>query len=174
MTASSSPSTNPSTTAAATSANRNGLDPRLTPVWIALKVTYALVPIVAGADKFAHILTDWTKYLNPLVLKVVPISATTFMHIAGVIEIVLGILVLTKLTEYAAAIVSVYLVLIALTLITYGHYLDVAARDVAMAVGAFSLSRLAHVRGRGEVRAPSTATTTPTTTAVPPRTPVNA
>ena len=30
-----------------------------------LKFTYGLIPIVAGADKFSNLLTDWSHYLNP-------------------------------------------------------------------------------------------------------------
>ena len=47
--------------------------------------TYGLVPIVAGADKFANILTDWSQYLAPVVANIIP--AQTFMMIVGIIEI---------------------------------------------------------------------------------------
>ena len=56
-----------------------------------LQFTYGAVPVVAGADKFANLLTDWEKYLNPMVAQNLPISAHTFMLVVGVIEIVAGI-----------------------------------------------------------------------------------
>ena len=56
--------------------------------------TYGLVPIVAGADKFANMLTDWSQYLAPVVANIIP--AQTFMMIVGVIEIIAGIVVLVK------------------------------------------------------------------------------
>jgi hypothetical protein len=106
-----------------------------------MKYTYGIVPIVAGADKFTNILATWEEYLNPTILGMLPFSAGTFMAIVGVIEIVAGIVVLIK-PKIGAPVVCAWLVLIALTLITSGKYLDVAVRDLVMAVGAFVLFRL--------------------------------
>jgi len=106
-----------------------------------LKFTYGLVPIVAGADKFTNILTNWEQYLNPGLAKILPFGEHAFMMVVGVIEIVAGIIVLAK-PQIGAWIVSAWLVLIALTLIFSGHYLDVAVRDIVMAIGAFVLARL--------------------------------
>lgn len=63
------------------------------------------------------------------------------MMIVGVIEIVAGILVFTK-TQLGAYIVSIWLVLIALSLIFTWHHPDVAVRDIAMAISAYTLARL--------------------------------
>ena len=41
---------------------------------------------LAGLDKYFNLLTDWTMYTSPLVLKLLPFSGRTFMHIVGVIE----------------------------------------------------------------------------------------
>jgi len=106
-----------------------------------LKFTFGLVPIIAGADKFTNILTDWRQYLNPSLASILPFSAHTFMLIVGVIEIIAGIIVLVK-TSIGAYIVSAWLVLIALTLIASGKFLDVAVRDLVMAIGAYCLGRL--------------------------------
>jgi uncharacterized membrane protein YphA (DoxX/SURF4 family) len=110
-------------------------------VWLTLKLTYGIVPIVAGLDKFTNILTDWTQYLSPGIVQALPFSASTFMMIVGVIEIVAGLIVLFK-TELGAYIVSAWLVCIALTLIASWQFVDVAIRDVVMAIGAYSLARL--------------------------------
>mgnify|MGYP001545226477 CR=1 FL=1 len=112
-----------------------------------LKFTYGLVPIVAGADKFTNILTNWEQYLNPGIAKMLPFAEHTFMMIVGVIEVVAGIIVLAK-PNIGAWIVSAWLVLIAFTLIFSGHYLDVAVRDIVMAVGAFVLAKLSTVTNR--------------------------
>jgi uncharacterized membrane protein YphA (DoxX/SURF4 family) len=103
-----------------------------------LKWTYGLVPIVAGADKFAHMLTDWDKYLAPIVTDILPLSAGTFMMIVGVIEIVAGILVLVR-PKIGSLVVGLWLIGIAINLLLLGQYFDVAVRDVVMAIGAFSL-----------------------------------
>ena len=103
-----------------------------------LRWTYGLVPIVAGADKFVHLLTDWDKYLAPIVTDIIPLSPETFMSIVGVIEIVAGILVLVK-PKVGSLIVGLWLLGIAINLILTGQYFDIAVRDIVMAIGAFSL-----------------------------------
>jgi uncharacterized membrane protein YphA (DoxX/SURF4 family) len=114
-------------------------------VWLTLKLTYGLVPIVAGLDKFTNILTDWSQYLSPSIVQMLPFSASTFMMIVGVIEIVAGLIVLFK-TELGAYIVAAWLVCIALTLIASWKFVDVAVRDVVMAIGAYSLARLTRAK----------------------------
>jgi len=106
-----------------------------------LLVVYSFIPVAAGADKFLNILTDWTKYLHPAITDITGISAALFMSIAGVIEIAAGIFVIMN-HRIGAYIVSAWLAAIALQLIAGGEYLDVAVRDLAMAAGAFCLSRL--------------------------------
>ncbi len=106
-----------------------------------LKYTYGLVPIVAGLDKFINILTDWSQYVSIGVQEILPFEISTFMMIVGVVEIIAGILVLTK-TKIGATIVAVWLVLIALTLIFSGKHLDVAVRDLVMAIGTYVLVKL--------------------------------
>ena len=128
------------------------LDPRLHGTWRTLKVFYGVIPIVAGLDKFTNLLTRWDQYLSPLALRVVPVSAPTFMHAVGIVEIVAGLIVLSRYTRVGAYIVSAWLVAIALNLITSGRFLDVAVRDLGMALGAFTLARLTEVRS--EARAP--------------------
>jgi uncharacterized membrane protein YphA (DoxX/SURF4 family) len=122
------------------------LDQRLDKSWWTLRLVYGLVPIVAGLDKFTNLLTDWTQYLSPLVVRALPFSPQAFMGIVGVIEIAAGILVLTRMTRVAAYIVAAWLVAIALNLLTTGRYFDIAVRDLVMAVGAFVLARLTEVR----------------------------
>lgn len=106
-----------------------------------LKVTYGVVPILAGADKFTNLLTDWGRYLNPALKGILPINAEVFMMIVGVIEIIAGILVFIN-PQKGAYLVSAWLVLIALSLFAGGNYLDIAVRDLVMAVGAFSLAKI--------------------------------
>ena len=106
-----------------------------------LKYTFGLVPIVAGLDKFTNILTDWSQYISEGFAGILPFEPSTFMMIVGVIEIVAGVLVLTK-TKIGAYVVSAWLVAIALTLIFSWTYVDVAVRDLVMAIAAFSLAKL--------------------------------
>jgi len=112
------------------------------PTYTLLRLTFGIVPIVAGLDKFTNILTNWEQYLNPSLGAILPISGGTFMMIVGIIEIAAGIIVLYK-TEIGAYIVSAWLALIALSLLISFSYVDVAVRDLVMAVSAFSLARIA-------------------------------
>lgn len=106
-----------------------------------LKYTFGLVPIVAGLDKFTNILANWSQYISEGFAGMLPFEQTTFMMIVGVIEIVAGVLVLTK-TKLGAYVVSAWLGAIALTLIFSWSYVDVAVRDLVMAIAAFCLAKL--------------------------------
>ena len=106
-----------------------------------LKYTFGLVPIAAGADKFLYLLAEWDTYLHPALANILPFSATAFMMIVGVIEIIAGIIVFRK-TEIGAYIVSAWLVLISLSLLFSGQHIDVAVRDLVMAISAFLLAKL--------------------------------
>lgn len=107
-----------------------------------LRITYGIIPIVAGIDKFTNLLTNWEKYLNPDLASLLPFSPHTFMLIVGVIEIIAGIIVLVK-PRIGAFIVMGWLTIIAITLLAGGKYVDVAVRDLVMAIGAFSLALIA-------------------------------
>ncbi len=114
---------------------------KITQVQTLLRYTYGLIPIAAGTDKFTNLLTDWSQYLHPSLTNILPFSPHIFMLIVGIIEIIAGILVLINPAK-AGYLVSAWLVLIALTLLASGKYLDVAVRDIAMAIGAYSLAQI--------------------------------
>jgi uncharacterized membrane protein YphA (DoxX/SURF4 family) len=118
--------------------------PTVRSVWTILRITFGIVPIVAGADKFADLLTNWDMYLNPTIASMLPFSAHLFMQIVGGIEIVAGLIVLAK-PSVGGWIVMAWLICIALQLIAMGKYLDVAVRDLVMSIGAMSLARLSRV-----------------------------
>jgi hypothetical protein len=71
-------------------------------------------------------------------------DAMAFMKIVGVIEIIAGILVFVR-PRVGAYVVMIWLVCIALELIIGTSFYDVAVRDLAMAIGAFSLAQLSKV-----------------------------
>lgn len=114
----------------------------LLPLWL----TYSLVPLLVGLDKFFNLLVDWEVYLAPFARRLLPFSGETFMMIVGVIEIAAGVLAFTRYRRLAAYIVSVWLLLIAVNLVLGGFY-DIAVRDLAMSVGAFTLGQLAGLCG---------------------------
>ncbi|MCJ0742716.1 hypothetical protein [Pedobacter montanisoli] len=105
-----------------------------------LKLTYGLVPIVAGLDKFTNLLTNWGDYLGNN-RNLLPFDPQTFMHIVGIIEIIAGILVLLR-PRFGAYLVMAWLIAIALQLVIGGGFYDVAVRDLVMAIGAYTLAQL--------------------------------
>lgn len=118
-----------------------------TSIYRPLQLTYGLVPLLAGLDKFTNLLTDWSQYLAPWLADLLPFSPDVFLWIVGVIEIAVGLMVLTRWPRIGAWLAAGWLCAIALQLVTIGLF-DIAVRDLAMAVGAYTLARLAEARGR--------------------------
>ena len=114
--------------------------------WWALRIGLGLTAFLAGLDKFFNLLTDWGKYLSPLAVRILPFSGTTILHCVGPIEMIVGLAILTRWTRIGAYVASVWLLAIALNLITAGAFFDIAVRDVVMAIAAFTLGSLTAAR----------------------------
>ncbi len=110
-----------------------------------LRIAFGVVPVVAGLDKFFNLLANWQGYLSPIAHRVLPSGPAAFMRFAGVVEIVVGLLILSGKARIFGFVACAWLVAIALNLVSTGHFLDVAARDAVMAVGAYALGRLAQL-----------------------------
>ena len=123
-----------------------GFDSRLDQAWWALRIGLGVGPFLAGLDKYFNLLTNWTGYLSPLALKILPFSGQTLMHIVGVIEMIVGLAILTKWTRVGAYVASAWLLAIAINLVSTGMFFDIAVRDVEMALAAFVLARMTEVR----------------------------
>src|SRR5262249_9954913 len=107
-----------------------------------LRVGLGGAALLAGLDKFFNVLADWTAYLSPMAAHVLPMSAASFMHIIGVVEMAVGVAILAGLTRLGGYAAGVWVVLLAVNLVTTGRFFDVAVRDVEMAIAAFTLARL--------------------------------
>lgn len=118
-------------------------DNRISSAYWALRLVFGLVPIVAGLDKFTNLLANWQGYLSPLAVRLLPLSPGAFMGLVGVVEIAVGIGVLSGFARVFGWVAAGWLLAIALNLLLAGRFFDVAARDVALAVAAFALARLA-------------------------------
>ncbi len=121
------------------------MDDRLNTPWLALRYGIGLTATLAGIDQFFNLLADWGSYVSPLVAQFLPVSTGTFMGIAGVIELAVGVAILAGWTRLGAYVASAWLLGIAANLVAAGFY-DVAVRDVVMSAAAFTLARLAEVR----------------------------
>jgi uncharacterized membrane protein YphA (DoxX/SURF4 family) len=107
--------------------------------WL-LRVGLGSTAFLAGLDKFTNLLADWEKYLAPQVEERLPVSGRTFMRTVGVIEMLVGLGILTQKPRLAGYAASAWLMGIAANLVLNGDY-DVAVRDVNMAVAAYALAR---------------------------------
>ena len=104
-----------------------------------LKFGFVVAPILAGADKFFNILTQWPKFLAPLIANRVP--AETFMRAVGVIEVAAGLLVLFR-PKLGGYVVAAWLFFIIVDLLAIPGYYDVALRDLGLMLAALALARL--------------------------------
>ncbi len=118
--------------------------------WWALKIGLGIGPIITGIDKYFNKLTDWGMYLGPMATEVIPVSATTFMHVVGIVEIIAGVIVLSRWTKVGGYIVMVWLLAIAANLITTHMFYSLVLRDIEIAIAAFALAQLSSVRGGRE------------------------
>ena len=106
-----------------------------------LRVGYAALPIIAGADKFFHVLTNWNQYLAPAVYSLIGGHVRGFMDLVGLIEISAGILVAVR-PRWGSPVVGLWLLGIIGNLLLIPGYYDIALRDFGLAVGALAFFRL--------------------------------
>ena len=118
---------------------------KLNAPWIALRFGIGLTATLAGLDKSFNLLADWSAYVSPLAVQFLPFSTETFMAIAGVVEVAVGLAILTGWTRLGAYVASAWLLAVAVNLAIAGFF-DIAVRDVVMSIAAFTLARLAAAR----------------------------
>ena len=114
------------------------------PIYQAYRILHAgftALPIIAGLDKFFHLLVNWDMYLAPVIARLSPIQGHTLMLLVGVIEVVAGILVAIK-PRIGAYVVAAWLWGIIVDLLLVSGYYDVALRDFGLSLGALALGRL--------------------------------
>jgi hypothetical protein len=124
--------------------------PYARPAYQAFLMLYAgftALPILAGLDKFAHVLVNWDLYLAPRVAELLPVSGHNFMLAVGVIEIAAGVLVFAW-PRVGALVVALWLWGIIVNLLLVPGYYDIALRDFGLSLGALALFRLAREFGR--------------------------
>ena len=100
-----------------------------------------VAPILAGLDKFFHLLVNWDQYLPQVVAKMSPVPGHTLMLVVGVIEIVAGIGVAIK-PRIFAYVVAAWLGVIIINLLLIPGYFDIALRDFGLLLAALALGAL--------------------------------
>ena len=93
-----------------------------------LHLAFTVAPIVAGLDKFFHLLCNWDQYLAPWIANASPIGGHNLMLAVGVIEVIAGLIVAVK-PKLGALVVGAWLLGIVVNLLTMATYFDIALRD---------------------------------------------
>ena len=126
--------------ASSTAGHRVGSSPAYQAYRI-LQFGFIVAPIVAGLDKFFHLLANWDQYLPGVVANISPIPPHTLMLVVGVIEIAAGIGVALK-PRIFAYVVAAWLAVIVVDLLLIPGYFDIALRDFGLLLAALALAKL--------------------------------
>ncbi|HET6463913.1 MAG TPA: hypothetical protein VFH33_08950 [Candidatus Krumholzibacteria bacterium] len=110
-----------------------------------LRFAFIVAPLVMGLDKFFNLLTQWPKFVCPLIAN--RIDPQLFMRCTGPVEMGAGVLVLLK-PRVGALIVASWLLLVIVNLLLIPGYYDVVLRDVGLLLAALALARLSVVFGK--------------------------
>jgi len=106
-----------------------------------LRFGFTVAPILAGLDKFLHLLVNWDQYLPPIVNNLSGGHGHQLMLAVGVIEAVAGIGVFFK-PRIFAYVVAAWMLIIIVNLLAIPGYFDIALRDLGLMLGALALGRL--------------------------------
>ncbi len=112
--------------------------------YLILRFGFTVAPILAGLDKFLHLLVNWDQYLPPIANRLVGGHGHEFMLAVGAIEIVAGLGVALK-PRIFAYVVAAWLLLIIINLLAIPGFYDVALRDLGLLLGALALGRLSQI-----------------------------
>ena len=135
------PTTLPSQPRTTTHAISRELDRAAYLAYLVLHAGFVALPVLAGLDKFLHLLVNWDQYLAPLVTRVLPLSGNTFMMAVGVIEIAAGLLVAFR-PRIGAYVVALWLWGIIVNLLLIPGFYGIALRDFGLSLGALALAWL--------------------------------
>lgn len=111
--------------------------------WNLLRYAYGAVILLAGLDKLlgTDLIVEWSKYISPFVLGLLPVSVGVFLAGMGIVEIIVAVLLLTRFPRIGGYLTVVWLLVISVNLMLLGA-VDIAIRDILLAVGAYVLTEL--------------------------------
>ena len=118
-----------------------------------LRVAFVGIPVVAGLDKFANYLCDWTKYVSPFVHGIIPVSPESLLYLIGFIEVFAGFLVIAS-PRVGALLFAGWMAVVSVNLVLLGDHWDVALRDLGLMLGALALAQLGRVHEEVEFSVP--------------------
>jgi uncharacterized membrane protein YphA (DoxX/SURF4 family) len=132
--------------------------------WWTLRLTLGIAAFVSGLDKFFNVIVHWSKYIAPVFERMLPFSPTSFMYIVGVIEMIVGVMILfSPWQRLFGWIFALWFWSIALNVLLAGFF-DIAVRDIIIGITGATFAQLSlavpaekrakltpHVRARAPV-----------------------
>lgn len=111
-----------------------------------IRYPFGAVIALAGLDKVlaTNIITAWPQYVSQPIVAVVGQSGVgTFLILVGIVEVVVGTLMLWRYAALMGYVAAAWLVLIASNLVLLGYF-DIAIRDILLACALVAMSELCH------------------------------
>jgi hypothetical protein len=113
-------------------------------MWTVARYVYGLVPILIGADKFTFYIVNWNIYVSPFAASYVPM--VSLVPVVGIIEIIAGLLILTKFPRFGAYLVAAWIGIVIANLFMIGGMYDIILRDIAIAFGYIMFGMLTELK----------------------------
>jgi uncharacterized membrane protein YphA (DoxX/SURF4 family) len=115
---------------------------QLRQTWLLLKLTYGLYYLIIGTDKFFGFFTESQHRVSFLTLSLIPLSLNQLLYVVGLLEIIVGLLILSRWTRIGAYAGFALLVVIVANIVAMGKHYDIALHGTAIASGMLALARL--------------------------------
>jgi uncharacterized membrane protein YphA (DoxX/SURF4 family) len=118
---------------------------KLYQAWWILRITYGLLFIIVGVDKFYNCLTDWHQFLGSTTLNLIPMNPDLLLKLFGVIQIGAGLLLFTRWYWYGILLIAALLVIIFSNLLSVSSSILIITHDVFMLIGISVLAQLSMI-----------------------------
>lgn len=113
--------------------------------WRILRVTYGLLFILVGTDKFLNTLTQWNQFMGSAAQSL-PFAPMLILKGFALLQIIAGILLFTPWIFAGIYLMMALLVIIFFNLITASSGIVVIAHDIIMMVGVYVLWQLTRMK----------------------------
>lgn len=126
--------------------NIRGIKKEVNQIWWILRLTYGFGYLLAGADKFLHLVEDWSKLITKATLLLFNIDLTHLLYIIGAIELFIGFLLFTRFVKLGAYLAMLWLLVKSGYIFHTGHFYEIAIRYFVVAMGALALAYLTSIK----------------------------
>lgn len=113
-------------------------------LWWGYRIIYATAFLGSGLDKFLYTFIDWHKHYYAL--SFLPVEEVTFFKMRGIIEIMIGIMLMSRFVSTGALLACICLLLSAGYSIFVPNAVDTACRYLVIAWGAWTLQELTVIK----------------------------